>query len=326
MNFKAGVLVITGLGLSILGGCSRGREEDPRGELAALAGRMAAENDLREVRFADLNGDGQREVILVFGPRELLNFDIYYKGKGEDWNLTPMVNDQNNPREFVSTNLDSVRDTGTDGIPEISVSSRLYDGNTMVKELHWHANGYEVVSQRTVLAAGNAARGAAPETQQPAPAAAAQSQGKTPQEAKLAAPAKEETRTKPKPKPIPPELPAKGTYQVRKGDTVIGIAHVLGISTEALESLNGNQLASRGLQIGQRIVVPVSRGKKENVRVRIEKERYEVKKGDSLSTVARQYGVTVRALKSWNHDIPEDGSINLGETIVIHLAVVDFSS
>ena len=325
MNFKTGVMVITGLGLSILAGCSRGREEDPRGVLAALAGRMAADNDLREVRFADLNGDGQREVILVFGPRELLNFDVYYKGKGEAWELTPMVNDQNNPREFVSTSLDSVRDTGADGIPEISVSSRLYDGNTMVKELHWHANGYEVVSQRTVLASANAARSAPAETRQTAPAAAAaQSAGKSVEEAKPAAPAKEEV--KPKPKPIPPERPSQGTYQVRKGDTIIGIARAIGISTEALESLNGNQLASRGLQIGQRIVVPVPRGKKENVRVRIEKERYEVKKGDSLSSIAKQYGVTVRALKSWNHDIPVDGNIQLGETIVIHLAVVDFSS
>jgi len=38
-----------------------GGVENPADVLARVAGEMAAGNDLREVRFDDLNGDGQRD-------------------------------------------------------------------------------------------------------------------------------------------------------------------------------------------------------------------------------------------------------------------------
>ena len=95
--------------------------------------------------------NGGREVLLVYGPRELLNFDVYYSD-GNGWKLTSPVNDKHNPREFVSTSLDSVLDSDGDGVNELSVSSRLYDGNTMVKTVRWSPEGYEVLGQRTVIA------------------------------------------------------------------------------------------------------------------------------------------------------------------------------
>ncbi|HLA39460.1 MAG TPA: hypothetical protein VJ417_05650, partial [Candidatus Glassbacteria bacterium] len=200
--------------------CRGGDEENPADVLARVAGEMAAGNDLREVRFDDLNGDGQREVILVYGPRELLNFDVYYCTEGGDWKITPLVNDKQNPREFVSTRLDSIGDEDGDGRMEIQVSSRLYDGNTMVKEIHWGAVGYEVVSQRTVIARSAQAQPARPAaTAAPQPKAAG---GGTTQPALTAAAAsagdkKPETVAQPKPEPIPPITPSWGTYMVRKG-------------------------------------------------------------------------------------------------------------
>ena len=329
MSFKALTLIILGIAVSVLSACLRARDQDPRGELAAVAGRMAAENDLREVRFADLDNDGHREVIMVFGPRELLSFDVYYRDGSGDWNLTPMINDKHNPREFVSTSLDSIRDSDGDGIPEITVSSRLYDGNTMVKELHWTPGGYEVIDLRTVIARAEPVPGMPQKTPgTPTGQSAQPMPEKQAVETKTAVKTEPEPKPEPppKPKPIPPVTPATGTCLVKKGDTVYGLARELGISPEELERLNDNQLARRGLRIGQKITVPVPTKKMDNVSVRIEKERYQVKRGDSLSSIAKRYGTSVRALKSWNHNLPPDGTIKVGRFLNIHHAVIDIKS
>ncbi len=327
MSFKTLTLIILSIAVSVLSACLRGRDQDPRDELAAVAGRMAAGNDLREVRFADLDNDGHREVIMVFGPRELLNFDVYYSDGSEDWNLTPMINDKNNPREFVSTSLDSIRDSDGDGIPEISVSSRLYDGNTMIKELHWKPGGYEVIDQRTVIAQAEPVRRIPQRTKSTPTGQSAQPMPKEQAvETKTAVKTEPETKPEPPPKPIPPVTPSTGTCLVKKGDTVYGLARDLGISSEELERLNDNQLARRGLRIGQKIIVPVPTKKTDNVSVRIEKERYQVKRGDSLSSIAKRYGTSVRALKSWNHNLPPDGTIKVGQFLNIHHAVIDIRS
>ncbi|HUU29149.1 MAG TPA: LysM peptidoglycan-binding domain-containing protein [archaeon] len=321
MSGRVSLIFILGLGFLGFAACGRQKPADLRGELAQLAGRMAREDDLRGVRFEDLNGDGAREVILVFGPRELLDFDVYYRDKGGDWSLTPMVNDQNNPREFIGTRLDSIRDINGDGVQEIRVSSRLYDGNTMVKEVHWSPTGYQVISQRTELAQMERIKPVTPRTVQSAQAQSSSAQPETQKPAQAV-----EKKEQPKPKPVPPIQPSTGTYLVKKGDTAYGIADALGASLDELESLNENQLSRRGLRIGQKINVPVPRARREHLTVRIEKESYTVQPGDNLISIARKYGTSVQALKSWNSSIPEDGSINVGQRLSIHLAVVDIKS
>lgn len=340
----AAVVVASGVA-----GCGRrGPEKDLRGELAALAGVMAAEKDLREVRFLDLNNDGVREVILVFGPRELLNFDVFYREKNGSWKITPMVNDRNNPREFVGSRLEEIGEPDEEGIPRITVSSLLYDGNTMIKEIRWNPDGYSVLNQRTQIAGQTAAP---PRTEPSRPAAtapasrpqAAQSSqtpqrteprvaatptaqtGTAPAAQAAAAPARVEPET-PKPAPIPPVVPEVGTYVVRKGDTVFGLANALGISPSRLEELNGNQLQRRGLRIGQRINVPVPSGKKENVQVRIQKESYTVRSGDNLTGIAVRFGTSIQAIRSWNPSIPADGTIKVGQTLSIHHVVLEITA
>ena len=59
-----------------------------------------------------------------------------------------------------------------------------------------------------------------------------------------------------------------------------------------------------------------------NVKVSIRKEYYMVKSGDTLSGISDKQGVSVRALKSWNHSIPADGTIKVGQRLAIHHAVV----
>ncbi len=295
--------------------CSGNGREDPAGDLAALAGEMAAGKDLRQVKFADLDGDGSREVILVYGPRELLNFDIYYRD-GSSWIITPLVNNKHNPREFVSTSLDSVYDSDGDGVNEISVSSRLYDGNTMVKQVRWSRQGYEVLNQRTVMANQEPERKTTPVSSTVRPQAQASAQTSKPK-APEAKPA-----PKPKEKKISPIVPSWGTYAVKKGDTLYGIANALGVGLADLEKYNHNQLQARGLKVGQRINVPVPKSRNGKVKVSVRKDYYTVKSGDTLSGIADKQGVSVRALKSWNHSVPGSGKIKVGQRLAIHHAVV----
>ncbi|MEA2062210.1 MAG: LysM peptidoglycan-binding domain-containing protein [Gemmatimonadota bacterium] len=286
--------------------------EDPAGDLAAVAGSMARDNDLKRVLLEDLNADGTREVILVYGPRELLDFDVYYLA-GERWVKTPMVNDKGNPREFKGARLDSIRNIDLDIQCEIRVSSMLYDGNRMVKELRWSPEGYKVVSQSTMPGKDRISP----------PPVKRKSTARTSSQTPAAPEVKPAPEPEKKPKPVRPLRPKKGIYLVRKGDTVYGLARLFGVPAGELEKLNSNQLAGRGLRINQRINVPVPGRRNKNFTVRIDREDYKVQSGDALSTIARKHGVTVAELKSWNSRLPGDGRIKVGQNLKIHIAVVD---
>ena len=124
---------------------------------------------------------------------------------------------------------------------------------------------------------------------------------------------------------IPPIIPSWGTYTVKKGDTLIGISRALGATLDEIERYNHNQLQARGLRVGQRVNVPVPSRPGQGVKVSIRKEYYKVRRGDTLSGISDKQGVSVRALKSWNHSIPGDGTIKVGQRLAIHHAVVTIS-
>ena len=290
-------------------------EENLDAVLAEAAGKLAADNDLKKVEFADLDGDGRREVILVYGQRNLLNFDVFYKGDSGGWKVTPMSNDKGNPREFVGSTLDSIVDQDKDGIPEIRVSSTLYDGNQMVKEIHWSKNGYEVLSQETIAPEAQA------NSQQSSqkPGTAKKSPAPAP-EVKTQAPAPE-SAPKPEPKKvIPPMKPSLAVYYIRKGDTLYGLADLFGTNLAELEKFNNNQLQRRGLRVGQKIYIPLG-NYSNRVTIKISENNYKVQRGDNLTSIASKFDEPLKAIKSWNPDLPADGSIKVGQTIIIRQAV-----
>lgn len=97
------------------------------------------------------------------------------------------------------------------------------------------------------------------------------------------------------------------TYTVKSGDTLYSIANKYGLTVNELKSLNN--LTSDLLSIGQ--VLNVSNSAVTPTPTNI----YTVKSGDSLYSIAKQYGVTVDALKSANGKT--SNLLSIGEVLVI---------
>ena len=84
---------------------------------------------------------------------------------------------------------------------------------------------------------------------------------------------------------------SKGTYTVKKGDTLSSIAKAHGTTWQKLKSLNGLKNANV-ITVGQKLKVPAKQSESTIT--------YTVKKGDTLSGIASKYGTTWQKLKSLN--------------------------
>ena len=84
---------------------------------------------------------------------------------------------------------------------------------------------------------------------------------------------------------------ASDTYIVKKGDSLYSIARTYNTSVDKLKKINN--LTSNALAIGQVLKLPSSNASENLV--------YTVKKGDSLYSIAREYGTTVDAIKKLNN-------------------------
>ncbi len=102
---------------------------------------------------------------------------------------------------------------------------------------------------------------------------------------------------------LPPSQRARwATYRVRRGDSLSGIAQRQGSTVAALRKAN-NLVAGQPLGVGQALVIPG--GQPQPAREAAQKrstgsKEYRVRQGDSLSSIARNAGVTVAELKQWN--------------------------
>ena len=109
---------------------------------------------------------------------------------------------------------------------------------------------------------------------------------------------------------IPPEGMGEvsdNIYIVKKGDTLYGIANKYGVSVEELKRLNN--LGSNSLSIGQVLQIPnvdVTQGN-ENI--------YVVKEGDTLYSIASNYGMSVDELKSLNN--LGSNILSIGQQLVV---------
>lgn len=106
---------------------------------------------------------------------------------------------------------------------------------------------------------------------------------------------------------IPGEESITGnTYTVKKGDSLYSIARANNTTVDKLKDINN--LTSNNLSIGQVLKLPNEDSTKDNV-------VYTVKKGDSLYSIAREYGTTVDALKKLNNIA--SNTLSIGQKLLL---------
>ena len=89
-----------------------------------------------------------------------------------------------------------------------------------------------------------------------------------------------------------------GSYKVKRGDTISGIASLYGVSQRELMRVNHIRSA-RSLRIGQTLQIPGG-GTGRGGSVASSDGIYTVKSGDTLSTIAQRHGTTVKNIQNWN--------------------------
>jgi LysM repeat protein len=101
-------------------------------------------------------------------------------------------------------------------------------------------------------------------------------------------------------------------HEVQAGETLSGIAQQYGVAASAVAEAN-NIGVGDVIRIGQELVIP---GLSRQQALEAGATRHTVAQGDSLSTIAQQYGVTTAALMAFN-DITDPNKILVGQVLLI---------
>lgn len=112
------------------------------------------------------------------------------------------------------------------------------------------------------------------------------------------------------------------SYTVRSGDTLGAIADAHGIGLSTLRRLNGIGDRSTRIYAGQTLVVSETAGPpsfeaaaESPAESSAESSAYRIRRGDTLSTIARKFGVSVEELRQWNGFDTDD--IYVGQSITV---------
>lgn len=99
--------------------------------------------------------------------------------------------------------------------------------------------------------------------------------------------------------------PEQKVYYVKSGDTMTSIAKANGMSLAKLVSYNPQIKNINSIKVGQ--VIYLSSGTNE--------QYYSVQKGDTLSTIARKFNISLNKLLGLNPDIKNPNLIHVGDKI-----------
>lgn len=98
-----------------------------------------------------------------------------------------------------------------------------------------------------------------------------------------------------------------GSYEVRAGDTLSGIAKRLNVKTADLQKWN-NLRSARSLKVGQTLKV----GSGSMQIANNNSITYQVRKGDSLASIARSHGVDIKDVMRWNDALDNANNLQPG--------------
>ncbi len=98
---------------------------------------------------------------------------------------------------------------------------------------------------------------------------------------------------------------SRSNYVIQPGDTLWDISKRYNVSVRTLQQANGLTQRST-LKSGQRLYIPdatgstqrASKGQAETMHAEL--VRYKVRRGDTLSAIARKFGVSIDQIRSWN--------------------------
>ncbi len=113
--------------------------------------------------------------------------------------------------------------------------------------------------------------------------------------------------------------PTPRYHKVRSGDTLSKIAKKYGTTVKNIKRWSG--IKSDKLRVGQRLIVgwdngePKASGAKKSTASKSKSSYHKVRKGETLSTISRKYGVTVKRLKAANN--LKGDNIQEGQKLVI---------
>lgn len=106
------------------------------------------------------------------------------------------------------------------------------------------------------------------------------------------------------------------TYTVQAGDTLLSIARRFGTTVAELQRLN-NITNPDKLSVGQKLIVPgAGAGTAATPASGVQGKTYVVQRGDTLLSIARRFGLTVKQLQEANNIVNPD-LISVGQTLVI---------
>ncbi|SIO41698.1 LysM peptidoglycan-binding domain-containing protein [Halodesulfovibrio marinisediminis] len=96
----------------------------------------------------------------------------------------------------------------------------------------------------------------------------------------------------------------RGKYIVKKGDTLYDISRATGVSVKTLLSANGLRSAKQ-LRAGSKLYIP-NKSKKTTIAQKTSKKKgtktvaYQVRRGESVWTIAKKFGVSYKDVLRWN--------------------------
>src|SRR5208282_245734 len=107
-------------------------------------------------------------------------------------------------------------------------------------------------------------------------------------------------------------------HKVQAGETLAAIAHTYHTTPRAISE--AHDLNGDGLDPEARLIIPIAPGKQSDTSTYAHViTRYKVRKGDTVESVAENFGVSAKMIRSWNH--LKGSSLAGRKVLYVHLPV-----